>query len=243
MRLVPSLTSSTALKGLRITVNSESPGWKSCIKIPSRRYGSETEKQPPVAFPSFSTKSGKQQGTNFDGFTANPHTSVYMNTIRKGFPNYDNLPPKILESLNQPANELLDGTSFAIEAVTKAISRERLDTTHIKEDNDSDDNGVLEDCLTPGCLYRLRNCYLSMNVLRDRHFLVNTSKEDIVFSWIHSLSKDEFGSTNMNVCTLSFPQLGFLKQIRAETREKHKKLYQDIKNEKVNPGDEKELNK
>ena len=233
MSLLPSLVSSKVWKCLKISNKTSSSNWKLIIKIPSRNYGSVDGKDPAMKFPSFSTKSGHQRGTNFEGFNAEPPLSVYTNTIWKGEPNYDNLPPKFLEKLNQPAYELLDGTSFAIEAITKAISSERLDTTDNKVNNNSEDNGVLDACLTPGCLYRLRNCYLSMNDLRNRHFLVNTTKEDIVFSWIHSLNVDEFGSTLMNVCTLSFPQHGFIKQTRNEAKENHSKLYKDIRNMKT----------
>ena len=88
-------------------------------------------------------------------------------------PNYDNLPEKILKKLDQSPNELLKGTSLAIEAVTSAISSQRLDAPEIKNSENAETESVLQDCLTTDCHYRLRNCYLSMPELQDKHFLVN----------------------------------------------------------------------
>ena len=149
--MLPSVVSSKVWKCLRISTKIDSSNWKLIIKIPSRNYASVDGTDPPMKFPSFSTKSGNPRGNNFEGFKADPPLSVYTNTIRKGVPNYDNLPPKILEKLNHEtlemtANELLDGSLLAIEEITKAISNERLDTTDIKENNNSEDNEVLEDC-------------------------------------------------------------------------------------------------
>ena len=159
----------------------------SFVRVSSRFLSNHSEdEQIPQQIPSFSTKSGKRPGTNFDGFHSEPPLSVYTNVITKKVPNYNNLPQNILNKLNQQADVLLQGAHFAIEAVTKGISSQRLDIPNNQATDDTADaETALQDCLTADCHYRLRNCYLSMNELRERHFLVNTPKEDIFFSWIH----------------------------------------------------------
>lgn len=227
---IASLWSIRACKCFRISTHSDKYILKPIARAPSRGYAQSTEKQPPLKLPSFSTKSGKKPGTNFDGFLAEPPLSVYYNTIWNKAPNYDNLPEKILKKLDQSPNELLKGTSLAIEAVTSAISSQRLDAPEIKNSENAETESVLQDCLTTDCHYRLRNCYLSMPELQDKHFLVNIQKDDIVFSWIHSLKVDEFDSILMKVGTISFPQFSFLVKKRNEYKELRKKLYTEIKN-------------
>ena len=148
----------------------------SFVRVLSRslsNYGQD--EQTTQQIPSFSTKSGKRPGTNFDGFNPEPPISVYTNIMTKKVPNYNNLPKNILDKLNQQADVLLQGAHFAIEAVTKSISSQRLDIPNNQATDDTADaETALQDCLTADCHYRLRNCYLSMNELRERHFLVNT---------------------------------------------------------------------
>ena len=226
MSFVGSLASRCACRSFRYSSSLDLTSSRLSTRFPSRTFASENEKQPPLKFPSFSTKSEKKPGTNFDGFQPNPHPSVFTNTIFKGEPNHSNLPRTILDNLGQSPNELLKGASFAIEAVTSEISSQRLD---VADKNDSDDIDVLRDCLTPDCLYRLRNCYLMVQDLREKHFLVNTKKDDIFFSWINKLSVDEYGSYLMQVCTMSFPQHGFIAQKRDEAKETQGKMYAEMK--------------
>ena len=213
----------------------------SFVRVLSRSLSNYSQdEQTTQQIPSFSTKSGKRPGTNFDGFNPEPPISVYTNIMTKKVPNYNNLPQNILDKLNQQADVLLQGAHFAIEAVTKGISSQRLDIpSNQATDGTADAETTLQDCLTADCHYRLRNCYLSMNELRERHFLVNTPKEDIFFSWIHSLDVDEFGSTLMNVATMSFPQYGFLSEKRKEADEKRSALYNEIRNMQTNEEKEK----
>ena len=213
----------------------------SFVRVLSRSLSNYSQdEQTTQQIPSFSTKSGKRPGTNFDGFNPEPPISVYTNIMTKKVPNYNNLPQNILDKLNQQADVLLQGAHFAIEAVTKGISSQRLDIPNNQATDDTADaETTLQDCLTADCHYRLRNCYLSMNELRERHFFVNTPKEDIFFSWIHSLDVDEFGSTLMNVSTMSFPQYGFLSEKRKEADEKRSALYNEIRNIQTNEEKEK----
>ena len=228
MSVIHSLLSRCASKNFLIYSSVDNSASKLIVRIQSRTYASDGDLPPKEKFPSFSTKAEKKPGTNFDGYNPNPALSVFVNTILKGVEhrNLNNLPSKVLEKLGQTPNELLTGASHAIGAVTGEISSQRLD---LPEKNDSDDNDILRDCLTPECLYRLRNCYLLMEDLRDKHYLVRTNKDDIFFSWINRLSIDEYGSTHMQVCTMSFPQHGFLVQSRDEVQEKQKKIIEEFK--------------
>ena len=228
MSVIRSLLSRCPSKNFLIYTNVENSASKLVVRIQSRTYASDGDLPRVEKFPSFSTKAEKKPGTNFDGYNPNPALSVFVNTILKGVEhrNLNNLPPKVLEKLGQTPNELLTGASHAIGAVTGEISSQRLD---LPEKSDSDDNDILRDCLTPECLYRLRNCYLLMEDLRDKHYLVRTNKDDIFFSWINRLSIDEYGSTHMQVCTMSFPQHGFLLQKREEVQEQHQKILEEFK--------------
>ena len=228
MSVIRSLLSRCPSKNFLICTNVENSASKLVVRIQSRTYASDGDLPRVEKFPSFSTKAEKKPGTNFDGYNPNPALSVFVNTILKGVEhrNLNNLPPKVLEKLGQTPNELLTGASHAIGAVTGEISSQRLD---LPEKSDSDDNDILRDCLTPECLYRLRNCYLLMEDLRDKHYLVRTNKDDIFFSWINRLSIDEYGSTHMQVCTMSFPQHGFVLQKREEVQEQHQKILEEFK--------------
>ena len=199
------------------------------VRISSRSFASDADLPPKQTFPSFSTKSEGKPGTNFDGFQPNPHPSVFLNTIIKGEPNGNNFSPKVLDKLGQTQNELLKGASYAIEAVTAEISSQRLDNPG---KNDSEDMDILRECLTPDCLYRLRNCYLLMEDLREKHYLVRTAKDDIFFSWINNLSIDEYDSTLMQVCTMSMPGHGYIVQKRDQHQEKQQEAIKKIKSTK-----------
>lgn len=228
-----SLMSVRAYTYFRISTHGDYAKLKFHVRVPSRTYSNENrelENDPPAKFPSFSTKAGKRTGTNFEGFVSDPPLSVFSNTILQGVPNNNNIAPKILKNFNQSQNELLTGTSFAIESVTKEISSQRLDSPDdVLNSNDGNDGTILEQCLTSECHYRLRNCCLSMHELQNKHHLVNTPKDDIFFSWIHSLKVDEFGSTLMKVCTLSFPQYSFIVNYRNERKAKLAKFHNDMK--------------
>ena len=228
MSVIRSLLSRCASKNFLIHTTVENSASKLIVRIQSRAYASDGDLPPVEKFPSFSTKGEKKPGTNFDGYNPNPALSVFVNTMLKGVEerNLNNLPANVLEKLGQTPIELLTGASYAIGAVTGEISSQRLD---LPEKSDSDDNDILRNCLTPECLYRLRNCYLSMEDLRDKHYLVRTNKDDIFFSWINRLSIDEYGSTHMQVCTMSFPQHGFLIQKRDEVQEQQKKIIEEYK--------------
>ena len=233
---MPSIRFSIASNLLRGSTHHYPIYQTSFVKVLSRSLSNHSQdEQMKQQIPSFSTKSGKRPGTNFEGFKPEPPISVYTNIMTKNVPNYNNLPQNILDKLNQQADVLLQGAHFAIEAVTKRISSQRLDIPNNQANDDTEHaETTLQDCLTADCHYRLRNCYLSMNELRERHFLVNTPKEDIFFSWIHSLDEDEFGSTLMNVATLSFPQYGFFSEKRKEADKKRSALYNEIRNIKTN---------
>ena len=238
---MPSIRFLIASKLVRGSTHQRPIAQTSFLRVSSRFLSNHREdEQTPLRIPSFSTKSGKRPGTNFDGFNSEPPLSVYTNIITKNVPNYNNLPQNILDKLNQQADVLLQGAHFAIEAVTKGISSQRLDIPNQQTTEDtSEAETSLQDCLTGDCHYRLRNCYLSMHELRERHFLLSTPKEDIFFSWIHSLDVDEFGSTLMNVATMSFPQYGFLSEKRKAAENKRLELYNEIRNMKTNEEKEK----
>ena len=175
---------------------------RTCTKDNKSEDGSEhTTKR----FPSFSTT----EKNNFEGLISKPPLLVYANVITTGAPNTRGIENRTLEVLGQSPDELLEGALSAIGVVTESLSRQ----------NANNNQSELEDLLTHNCHSQLLKSFALNDSNRSS---VSTPKEDIFFSWIHSMSIGDAGNIAMNICTLSFPQYGVIIREEMEINKKRK---------------------
>ena len=141
--------------------------------------------------------------------------------IVQGIPNHSDFASSITKGLQQSPAQLLDGSLMAIESMTEMLER---DCSSKMTSDDAD----IKDMLTPDCYSRLAKCYPDMLNKREQLYLINTPKEDVFFSWIHELRGGMDGTLSMKVCTLSFPNYGFMLRKLQENIDREKAFKEEM---------------
>jgi len=148
-------------------------------------------------FPSFSTKG------DFQDFTKSPNMTTIVSIVNHG----ECVPPKAtLFSDQMLKSSLLEGSLYAVEAVTQTISKHK----NIKASN-------LTSQLTSDCLNRLDAALAKLNSIDQ----IGIKREDIFFAW---LGKYNESKNRMRICTMSYPCHNILRQnpLKEESSERRK---------------------
>ena len=120
------------------------------------------------------------------GFVSSPTMKVAADIILHGTPNKTDLPIKILNTLEQSAEQLLEGSLMAVGASTEIITQS-LDMnrdSYPKVERNSTD---LKEMFTEQCYNSLFECHTSILVTGKDIDLIKTPREDIFFAWIEKL--------------------------------------------------------
>ena len=140
-------------------------------------------------FPSFSTKE------KFQDFEKTPNLRSIASIILKG-----TTTPNDAKLFAMPTASLIEGSLYAVESVTQAISS---DTDLSVSD--------LTSQLSIGCLDQFKAVLASNDKLssEEGRFQIGIDKEDIILAW---LGKYDEQKNRMKICTFSYPSYHFIRQ-------------------------------
>ena len=179
----------------------------------SRLCSSDSKPKSNQDFPNFTTKG--RHSKDFEKFIKSPGIRTFAGVLVYGMPN-----PGRISDFDMQANELIDGSLLAINAVTQIIAHE----PNIEESE-------LSDFLTADCFEKIKSLLTENQKVRANRELFDTPKEDILLAFIEEYGIRD-GAKKAKIVTMSFPLYSWLKEAYEENQrlkdEFARKLAEDV---------------
>ena len=188
------------------------------ILASSRWCSSIPQPKSNLDFPNFTTN-GKHS-KDFSKFIKSPKLPIAATVIIFGATNPGRIP-----EFDMQAQELIDGSLLAINAVTQIIAHEP-----------NIENSELSDFLTADCFEKVKSLMTENDKVIQHRGLIDTPKEDVMLAWLEeSSTRDE--SKKAKIVTVSFPLFSWLREKHIQNKEllaeQKKQFQEDIQSGKI----------